>query len=123
MARGVEQSSQSLDKMADLVIDGVVAGASIAKATMATTTEVALDLASTGVKTSAKALGKTAGLAARGGLAALTFGASEALPAMKRAEEAGFLQRASEAMKKEQLGQPLDSLEQQALDAYRRRNK
>ena len=123
LRRGASAIGHEINKMADLVIDGVVAGASIAKATVATTTEVALDLASTGVKTSAKALGKTAGLAARGGLAALSFGASEALPAMKRAEEADFLQRASEAMKKEQLGQPLDSLEQQALDAYRRRNK
>ena len=121
LARGARAIGHEVNKMADLVIDGVIAGASIAKATVATTTDVALDLAVTGVKTSAGALAKATEIGARGGLAALSFGASEILPAMDRAEKADSLKRASEAMKKQTLGQPLSQLEQQALDGYRRR--
>jgi hypothetical protein len=121
LGRGARAIGHEVNKMADLVIDGVIAGASIAKAAAATTTEVALDLAVTGVKTSAGALAKATEIGARGGLAALSFGASEVLPAMNRAEEANRLQMIGEAMKKETMGKPLSQLEQQALDGHRRR--
>lgn len=104
-----------------LIEEKIKAGAAIAKAGTQTTLEVALDVISSGIKATGKAAQLTAKLGLRIGLGAASFGMSEILPAMDRAEETARKKLVSEAMQKQKLGLPLDRLDQQALDGHRRR--
>lgn len=122
LANGMHTLGKGAEAVAGKLVELVKTGSAYSKAFAGEVAAGSLAVAALAVEDVLVPAVKTgANLAVRVPAAALTFGASEILPAMSRAEEANFLQRASEAMKKQSLGQPLSQLEQQALDGYRRR--
>ena len=122
LANGMHALGKGVEAVAGKLVDLVKTGSAYSKAFAGEVAVGSLAVAALAVEDVLVPAVKTgANLAVRVPAAALTFGASEILPAMSRAEEANFLQRASEAMKKQSLGQPLSQLEQQAVDGYRRR--
>jgi phage-related tail protein len=122
LANGMHALGKGAEAVAGKLVELVKTGSAYSKAFAGEVAAGSLAVATLAVEDVLVPAVKTgASLTARGGLAALSFGASEIIPAMDRAEEANRLQMIGEAMKKETMGKPLSRLEQQALDGYRRR--